>query len=71
MNEEHFNMEIRKFLKTFGVTSQRAIEQSVRDALKAGRLKGGETLKVRVNLEVESVGLTLPIDGALELEPKR
>ena len=71
MNEDHFNLEIRKFLKTFGVTSQRAIEQAVRDALKSGRLKGGETLKVRGVLEVDGVGLKLPLDGALELEPKK
>ena len=33
MNEDRFNMDIRKFLKTVGVTSQRAIELAVRNAL--------------------------------------
>jgi hypothetical protein len=28
MNEDHFNMAIRTFLKQIGVTSQRAIEQA-------------------------------------------
>ena len=29
MDEEFFNLELRKFLKRFGITSQREIEQSV------------------------------------------
>ncbi len=29
MDEEHFNMEVRKFLKKVGVTSQREIEKAV------------------------------------------
>ena len=70
MNEEHFNLEIRKFLKTVGVTSQREIEKAVRDALARGTLKGGEALSVGVRLEIGAVGLALPIDGTIELEPK-
>ena len=35
MNEETLNIELRKFLKQVGVTSQRAIEVAVRDALAA------------------------------------
>ena len=30
MNEDRFNMDIRKFLKVVGVTSQREIETAVR-----------------------------------------
>ena len=40
MNEDNFNMSIRKFLKTVGVTSQREIEQAVRAAVADGRLTG-------------------------------
>ena len=36
MNEDTFNMEVRKFLKRLGVTSQREIEQAVREAVAAG-----------------------------------
>ena len=39
MNEDRFNMDIRKFLKVVGVTSQREIEKAVRDALAKGALK--------------------------------
>ena len=70
MNEDHFNLAIRKFLKTVGVTSQREIEKALRDALARGTLKGDEALAVGVRLEIGAVGLTLPIDGTIELEPK-
>ncbi len=40
MDEEVFNMQIRKFLKNVGVTSQREIETAVRAALADGTLKG-------------------------------
>ena len=39
MDEEVFNMELRKFLKKVGVTSQREIETAVRTALESGKLK--------------------------------
>ncbi|MEE8332275.1 MAG: DUF6494 family protein [Alphaproteobacteria bacterium] len=70
MNEEHFNLEIRKFLKTVGVTAQREIEKSVREALASGTLSGDEALSVSVRLQIEGIGLSLPIDGAIGLEPK-
>ena len=38
MNEDRFNMDIRKFLKIVGVTSQREVETAVRDALAKGKL---------------------------------
>ena len=71
MDEDHFNMQIRKFLKTVGVTSQREIEMHVRQALTAGSLSGDETLKVHVQLEIATIGLSLPIDGTIELSAKK
>lgn len=68
MNEEQFNMNLRKFLKKVGVTSQREIEQAVRDAIESGKLSGNETLKVSVKLEMETVGLAETIDGEIGLE---
>ena len=43
MNQDTFNMEVRKFLKVVGVTSQREIEAAVDRAIQSGRIKGGET----------------------------
>ena len=67
MDEEQFNMEIRKFLKKVGITCQREIEMAVRQAIESGALTGAETLSVRVNLELEGVGLSVPIEGEIRL----
>jgi len=67
MNEDVFNMSVRKFLKKVGVTSQREIEKAVRSAIDAGRIKGTETLKAEVTIKVGDVELTEKIDGRIEL----
>jgi Family of unknown function (DUF6494) len=66
MDEDVFNMSIRKFLKKVGVTSQREIEQAVRDAIQAGSISEGQALKAKVVLSVPEVGLEVPIEGAIE-----
>jgi hypothetical protein len=68
MNENVFNISIRKFLKTVGVTSQREIEMAVREAVAKGRLKGNEKLPARMTLTVSGIDLTYAIDGTVELE---
>ena len=67
MDEELFNMEIRKFLKQVGVTGPRAIEQAVRQAMAAGRLKGGESLEAKVRLTIDKVGLAHEVSGTIKL----
>jgi Family of unknown function (DUF6494) len=67
MNEDVFNMSLRKFLKKVGVTSQREIEKAVRDGIDKGQLKGDETLKAEVILKVNGIELTERIDGKIEL----
>ena len=67
MNEDKFNMEIRKFLKKVGVTSQREIERVVNDGIADGTLQGNETLKARVTLSIEGLDLTHEIDGEISL----
>ncbi len=67
MDEEVFNMQLRKFLKNVGVTSQREIESAVRAALEDGTLKGDETVKTKVTLSIESLGLSTEIDGDIDL----
>ncbi|WP_299621101.1 DUF6494 family protein [Pelagibius sp.] len=68
MNEETFNMELRKFLKKVGVTSQREIEGAVRAAIDSGKLGGTETLKAKVVLSIEEVGLSEEITGDISLD---
>jgi Family of unknown function (DUF6494) len=67
MNEDNFNMSVRKFLKVVGVTSQREIEAAVRAALKSGKLAGNEKLAAKVTLSVPGIGLSHEIDGDIEL----
>jgi hypothetical protein len=68
MNEDVLNVSVRKFLKKVGVTSQREIEQAVRRAIASGGLKGSEALPAKVVLSIAGVGLSVEIDGAIELE---
>ena len=68
MNEDAFNMSVRKFLKKVGVTSQREIEEAVRAAVGSGRLKGNEALPAKIKLTVGGIDLSVDIEGAVELE---
>jgi hypothetical protein len=67
MDDDVLNMSVRKFLKKVGVTSQREIEQAVREAVAAGRLKGGAKLPIRAEIALGEVGLRVVVDGDLEL----
>ena len=68
MNEEDFNMSMRKFLKLVGVTSQREIEQAVAKALQENMIAGTETLPAKVTLEIPGVQLKVNIEGEIRLE---
>jgi hypothetical protein len=67
MNEDVFNNSIRKFLKRVGVTAQREIEKAVREAVSNGRIKGDEKMSAKMVLRLGGVGLSLEIDGEIEL----
>ena len=67
MNEEMLNIQIRKFLKNVGVTSQREIEGAVRVALENGTLKGDESIEAKVTLSIKSLGVSTDINGRIDL----
>jgi uncharacterized protein DUF6494 len=67
MDEELFNLEVRKFLKRFGVTAQREIEKAIDGALQRRTLKGDEVLKVRATLAIPGVLPELQIEGDIAL----
>ncbi len=67
MDEDRLNMEIRKFLKVVGITSQREIETAVRQAIAAGKLSGSGALSASMVLTIPAIGLTHTMDGTLEL----
>jgi len=66
MNDENFNISIRKFLKMVGVSSQREIEQAVQNSIRSGKLKGDETVPVKATLEI--LGVKVPFDGEIKLK---
>jgi len=68
MDQETFNLDIRKFLKMVGVNSQREIEQAVFKALESGGLKGDETLVARVVLEIPQLAMKVPFEGQIKLK---
>ncbi len=67
MNEDTFNIEVRRFLKQVGVSSQREIESAVRRAIDSGRLKGGEKLKATARVQIEGIGLDHRVEGEIGL----
>ncbi len=68
MNQDNFNMEIRKYLKKVGVSSQREITNAVNQAISEGKLTGNEVLKANVKLELPDLAFELEIDGEISLD---
>ena len=66
MDEDRFNISIRKFLKEVGVTSQRAIEKAVRDALEARTLSAGEAVDATMTLEIAALSVKHVITHRIE-----
>jgi uncharacterized protein DUF6494 len=63
MDDEKFNMSMRKFLKVVGVTSQQEIEKLVREA----SLSGPGPLKVKMVLTAEGTNLHHEVNGEIDL----
>ena len=68
MNEEAFNLSIRRFLKMVGVKSQHEIEQAVSKALAQNTIGGKETFPVSMNLRIGQLMLDVKFDGEINLE---
>jgi hypothetical protein len=67
MNEETFNLSIRKFLKMVGVSSQREIEQAVARAMQGAAISGTEAFPARMTLEVPGLKLQVAFNGEIRL----
>ena len=67
MDEDAFNLSTRRLLKKLGVTSQREIEQGVRDLIDAGGLQGDERLPARATVTVEGLPEPIVIEGEISL----
>tara|TARA_B100000963_G_scaffold95876_1_gene82681 strand:- start:484 stop:681 length:198 start_codon:yes stop_codon:yes gene_type:complete len=64
MNEEKLNISIRKFLKNVGITSQRKIEEKIRESNPTTTKK----IKINVNLLSDELNLNEKIEGEIDIE---
>lgn len=67
MDEDVFNMSVRRFLKKLGVTAQREIELAVREQLDAGALRGDEKLDVTATVTVRGLPQDVVVTGTIAL----
>lgn len=68
MDQDAFNISIRKFLKMVGVSSQRDIEQAVSKAVAEGAITGTETLPAKMTLQIAGLKLDVQFDGEIRLQ---
>ena len=68
MNEESLNMQIRKFLKKVGISSQREIERAVREAAEKSQVSAGDKIPASMTLTIESLGVSLVIEDDIRIE---
>ena len=64
MNEEKLNISIRKFLKNVGITSQRKIEEKIRDS----NLNSSKKINISANLVSDELDLNEKIEGEIDIE---
>ena len=68
MDEDNLNIEIRKFLKQVGISSQREIENYIRKKFSERSIKTGESIKVSMNLSSENGELNHSIKEDLKIK---
>ena len=68
MDDETFNLSIRKFLKMVGISSQRTIEQAVAKAMADGAIRGNESFPASVRLQVAGLAIDVVFEGDIELQ---
>ena len=67
MDEDVFNMSVRRFLKKLGVTAQREIELAVREQLDGGDLQGDETLDATATITIAGLSRDVVVTGQISL----
>ena len=68
MDDEVFNISLRKFLKMVGVSSQRDIEQAVARAQQEGGIAGTEQFPATMTLDIPGLKLHVVFDGEIRLQ---
>ena len=68
MDEDNLNIEIRKFLKKVGITSQREIEKFIRKNVANGNLKEGQSIEISMNLSSKNNELSHIIKETINIK---
>ena len=64
IDQEKFELSLRKFLKKVGITSQQKIEESIKEEIKKATLQN-DNLKITVKLEIKEINLVQCVDGII------
>jgi uncharacterized protein DUF6494 len=67
VDEEAFNLSVRKFLKQLGITAQREIELGVRELIDEGKLSGDERLGARATVVLDGLEREIVVEGEIAL----
>lgn len=67
MNEEVFNLSVRKFLKAFGLNAQHEIEQAVAKALARKAVGGTDKFPAKITLQIDRLNLNVEFKGEIAL----
>ena len=68
MNEENLNLEIRKFLKKVGISSQRVIENHIIKAVKEGTLKTNDEVEIEMKMILKDQNVEHTISDKITIE---
>jgi len=67
MDEDNLNIEIRKFLKKVGITSQREIENYIKKKFSEVDLKEGQSLEIKMELSSDDGSLSHTIKEKIKV----
>ncbi|MBT3777763.1 MAG: hypothetical protein HOI06_02855 [Pelagibacteraceae bacterium] len=68
MNEENLNLEIRKFLKKVGISSQRVIENYIIKAVEEGNLKKKDEVEIEMKMILKNQNIEHTISDKIKIE---
>jgi len=68
MDKDALNMQIRKFLKKVGITSQRTIEEAVNKALESDQAVQGDSFQATMTLTIRELDVSMEIQDTIKIE---
>ena len=68
MNEENLNLEIRKFLKKVGITSQKVIENYITKSVGEGNLKTSDEVAIEMKMTIKGQNIEHTISDKIKIE---